>query len=67
MRLLAVPVWISLLGLLPSQDTGSGPDVGDPAPDFQLRATDGQVYSLQQFRGKKPVVLAWFPKAFTAG
>src|SRR5262245_6873466 len=40
--------------------------VGDAAPDFTLQATDGQTYSLAKLRGKA-VVLAWFPKAFTAG
>ena len=39
---------------------------GDTAPDFTLRASDGQTYSLSKLRGKT-VVLAWFPKAFTAG
>jgi thioredoxin-dependent peroxiredoxin len=42
-------------------------DVGDPAPDFRLAGSDGERYSLEQFRGKKNVVLAWFPKAFTGG
>ena len=40
---------------------------GDPAPDFTLKASDGKTYSLADYRGKKAVVLAWFPKAFTAG
>jgi peroxiredoxin Q/BCP len=40
--------------------------VGDQAPDFTLQASDGQTYSLSKLRGKT-VVLAWFPKAFTAG
>lgn len=40
--------------------------VGDQAPDFTLQASDGKTYSLSQMRGKY-VVLAWFPKAFTAG
>ena len=40
--------------------------VGDPAPDFTLKASDGRTYSLSGLRGKA-VVLAWFPKAFTAG
>jgi thioredoxin-dependent peroxiredoxin len=40
--------------------------IGDAAPDFTLRASDGQTYSLSKLRGKF-VVLAWFPKAFTAG
>lgn len=41
--------------------------VGDQAPDFTLMASDGKTYSLSDYRGRKPVVLAWFPKAFTAG
>lgn len=39
---------------------------GDVAPDFTLQASDGQTYTLSKLRGKH-VVLAWFPKAFTAG
>ena len=41
--------------------------VGDMAPDFTLPATDGKTYKLSSFKGKQAVVLAWFPKAFTAG
>ena len=41
--------------------------VGDKAPPFSLQGTDGKTYSLDQFRGKKAVVLAWFPKADTPG
>ena len=41
--------------------------VGDKAPDFELKGSDGKTYSLSQFRGKSPVVIAWFPKAFTQG
>jgi len=40
---------------------------GDKAPDFMLQASDGQSYSLSQFAGDKPVVIAFFPKAFTGG
>lgn len=39
--------------------------IGDTAPDFTLRASDGKTYTLSQFRGKQAVVLAWFPKSFT--
>jgi thioredoxin-dependent peroxiredoxin len=38
---------------------------GDLAPDFSLPASDGTTYSLADYRGVKPVVLAWFPKANT--
>src|SRR5215813_794493 len=40
---------------------------GDPAPDFTLPASDGHDYTLSQFFGRKCVVIAWFPKAFTGG
>ncbi len=43
------------------------PDAGDPAPPFKLLGSDGEVYELSQFLGRKPVVVAWFPKAFTGG
>src|SRR5205809_3917190 len=41
--------------------------VGDQAPNFKLQATDGKTYQLSDFKGKKAVVIAWFPKAFTQG
>jgi thioredoxin-dependent peroxiredoxin len=41
--------------------------VGDPAPPFSLKGSDGQTYTLDQFKGKSAVVIAWFPKAFTKG
>lgn len=41
--------------------------VGDKAPDFKLKGSDGKEYTLKQFAGKQAVVLAWFPKAFTGG
>lgn len=41
--------------------------VGDQAPDFTLQATDGKTYTLSKDLRGKWVVLAWFPKAFTAG
>ncbi len=41
--------------------------VGDTAPDFTLPGTDGSDTALSSFKGKKNVVLAFFPKAFTGG
>jgi peroxiredoxin Q/BCP len=43
------------------------PKVGDKAPDFKLKGSDGKDYTLAQFKGKQAVVIAWFPKAFTGG
>jgi len=40
---------------------------GDAAPEFTLQASDGLTYRLSEFRGRTPVVIAWFPKAFTGG
>ena len=39
---------------------------GDTAPDFSLSDQDGNVRSLQEFRGKN-VLLWWYPKADTPG
>lgn len=49
--------------------TGSGVELkpGDQAPAFTLPGSDGKTYSLAEFKGKQPVVLAWFVKAFTSG
>ena len=41
--------------------------VGDKAPNFKLQASDGKTYSLADFAGKRAVVVAWFPAAFTKG
>jgi len=41
--------------------------VGDTAPDFELKGSDGKTYKLSEFKGESAVVLAWFPKAFTGG
>jgi peroxiredoxin Q/BCP len=41
--------------------------VGDTAPPFSLQGSDGKTYTLDQFKGKSAVVIAWFPKAFTGG
>jgi peroxiredoxin len=41
--------------------------VGDEAPDFTLPGTDNKPVKLSDFRGKKNVILAFFPAAFTGG
>jgi peroxiredoxin (alkyl hydroperoxide reductase subunit C) len=38
--------------------------VGDEAPDFTLPSTQGPI-TLSQYRGKKNVVLTFYPAAFT--
>jgi cytochrome oxidase Cu insertion factor (SCO1/SenC/PrrC family) len=41
--------------------------VGDVAPDFTLPDNNNKPVKLSDFRGKKNVVLAFFPAAFTGG
>jgi thioredoxin-dependent peroxiredoxin len=40
---------------------------GDMAPDFELSSSAGGKVKLSDLRGKKNVVLAFFPAAFTGG
>jgi len=43
------------------------PVIGKPAPDFSLPSTSGEPMSLKQFKGKKTVVLYFYPKDETPG
>ena len=43
------------------------PVIGKPAPDFTLPSTSGEAVSLKQFKGKKTVVLYFYPKDDTPG
>ncbi len=56
-----------LAGGLTGLNAMAAPAVGEAAPDFTLKASDGKTYKLSDFRGKQAVVIAWFPKAFTGG
>ena len=40
---------------------------GSKAPGFALPGSDGREHRLAEELGKRGVVLAWFPKAFTSG
>ncbi len=40
-------------------------DAGQPAPDFRLKGPDGQFVTLSEFRGRRPVVLVFYPLAFS--
>jgi len=63
-RLLPVAV---LLGLFSMARTAAAIEVGEAMPDFSLPASDGMTYTLSQFKGKQPVVIAFFPMAGTPG
>ena len=66
-----LPLALVATGLLAGPAAAQAPPaelkVGDQAPDFTLQATDGRTYSLSKDLKGRWVVLAWFPKAFTAG
>jgi len=41
--------------------------VGDAAPDFVVKDIEGKTHELAEMVKHGPVVLAFFPKAFTPG
>src|SRR5687768_1553972 len=63
----AVAAGMAVQGVAAQAPAAAELKVGDTAPDFTLPATDGKTYKLSDFKGKKAVVVAWFPKAFTQG
>jgi peroxiredoxin len=71
MRLLTSVVLLTVLAVVALGQQPRPPKthlkVGDSAPDFTLRATDGKTYKLSDFKGKKNVVLAIYVLAFTGG
>src|SRR5262245_51910615 len=40
-------------------------EVGDEAPDFELKSPDNEVVKLSSFRGDRPVLLVFYPFTFT--
>lgn len=47
--------------------SGAIPQAGETAPDFTAKDSAGNVYTLSEMVKKGPVILAFFPKAFTGG
>ncbi|MBJ6759835.1 peroxiredoxin [Myxococcaceae bacterium JPH2] len=43
------------------------PQVGEVAPDFTVKDTTGAVHTLSEMVKQGPVIVAFFPKAFTSG
>jgi peroxiredoxin Q/BCP len=63
LAMLALVLFVALPGMAQEKTLS----VGDDAPDFTLKASDGKTYKLSDFKGKQAVVIAWFPRAFTGG
>jgi peroxiredoxin len=53
----ALALW-AMVTLL-RKDYQTGPDIGQPAPTFQLEALSGGVQSLQDYRGKAIILNFW--------
>ena len=57
---------VAMSAQTPQMPADTGLKVGDRAPNFELKGSDGKTWRLSDLKGKT-VVLAWFPKAFTGG
>jgi peroxiredoxin Q/BCP len=58
---------VPLVLLLAAVENAPRPQPGDAAPPFSLPASNGKTVQLADYAGKRTVVLAFFPKAFTGG
>ena len=67
MKCILRKILMSLIASSPPAALSQAPKVGDIAPDFELMGSDGVVYKTSDFKDKKAIVVAWFPKAFTGG
>jgi len=67
LSIISAALTVTLLGQAPAPPK-THLKVGDMAPDFELPSTDNnKKIKLSDFRGKKNVVVAFFPAAFTGG
>ena len=46
---------------------GASPAAGQQAPDFSGTDTDGNAFTLSDLVTRGPVIVAFFPRAFTPG
>jgi cytochrome oxidase Cu insertion factor (SCO1/SenC/PrrC family) len=60
-----VPTLLGVALLLVASNPAPALQAGDKAPDFSLPATTSEKVSLDDFVGKKPVVLFFYVYAFT--
>ena len=67
----AVSMMLAAGGLLvPLAGAAAELVVGDIAPAFEMKGSDGKTYKLEDLLsqgGSHGVVLSWFPMAFTSG
>jgi hypothetical protein len=58
---------LGLAGMAAASNLSAAIAKGDKAPEIELPSTKGGTEKLSAYRGKKNVVLAFYPKAFTGG
>jgi hypothetical protein len=58
---------LGLAGMAAASNLSAAIAKGDTAPDIELPSTKGGTEKISAYRGKKNVVLAFYPKAFTGG
>ncbi len=58
---MTIPILAALLG------AAATVKVGDRAPDFTLTSSEGKPVTLSALLARGPVILAFFPKAFSPG
>jgi len=63
---LSTIIGLTTLAFVDAAETQKQPEIGKPAPDFNLTTGDGSQVSLKDFKGKW-VVLYFYPKDFTSG
>jgi peroxiredoxin Q/BCP len=56
-----------ILAWTPLAAMAAAPEIGAPAPDFEFQGVGKTTIRGADFVGKRAVVIAWFPKAFTPG
>jgi peroxiredoxin len=56
-----------MLSALVTIALAASPKVGDVAPDFTTKDIDGNEVTLSKLAEQGPVIVAFFPKAFTSG
>ncbi|MDE0489004.1 MAG: peroxiredoxin [Gammaproteobacteria bacterium] len=66
-NLMAVATLALSAAVLADEAPTASLEAGMQAPDWTLPGSDGETHALADLLKKGPVVLAWFPKAFTPG
>ena len=67
MKTLFLLLPLMVLSQLQVPGVDNTPKLGEKPPDFELSQGRGGSLGMKDFTGKKKVLLAFFPAAFTAG